>query len=165
MQVQSAPTFAPVRRAPQQSAPPSSNAPQSDDSVSVGNQPPEKGLAWGNVALLAGTTALGAGAGIYAGLNTGLIPGIISATLIPGAAIGGALVGALAGDKLRPEFMGEYPEVGGAVLGALAGIGVGVTQMFFAGDVASPLLATTMGLSGAVAGGALALKLLSKASD
>ncbi len=43
MQVQSTPTVAPIRRTPQ-------SAPRSDDT---------KGIAWGNVALLAGT-AIGA---------------------------------------------------------------------------------------------------------
>lgn len=165
MLIQSAPTT-PLRRATQQpttDAPPP--GPKHDDSVSVGNPPPEKGVAWGNVALLAGATALGAGAGIYAGLHTGLLSELVSVALLPGAAIGGAVLGAIAGEKYSPKFLGEYPAIGGGIYGGLIGAGIGVTQMFLAGDSASPLLAVSLGLSGAVAGAAGSLALLGQARD
>ena len=162
-------TAAPLRLASNSAAPaqtPAAPAPPAD-SASLGNsQPaPEKGIAWGNVAFLGAATVGGAAAGIYSGLNPGPLAELVSWALVPGAAIGGAVLGGVLAEKFSPQFLGEYPAIGGAIYGGLAGAGLGITQMFLAGSHASPILATTMGITGAMAGIAGSVALLIKARD
>lgn len=115
-------------------------------------QPPQKsGVRWGNIALAAGTVAGGAALGTFAGLHGGIGAELFSMACVPGLALAGGLIGGVAFEKFGPSSS-EYRAIGGLMVGALVGAGAGVAQAFLAGGAGSPVLATTMGISGGFLG-------------
>ena len=123
--------------------------PQSPPPPSPSSAPPQDNVDPLRAAVALAAPVVGGAAGIYAGLGTGSIPFLIGALLIPGAAIGGAVLGGVLAEKLFHE---ESTTVGVAVMCGLLGGAAGIRQAVLAGNVSSPWLAASMGLSGAVAG-------------
>ena len=91
--------------------------------------------------------------------NSGELSSFIGTTLLPGAVVGGAISGGIAAEHFAPDFMGDYPAISGGFYGAIAGAALGGLQAYLAGGGSSPVLAVTMGLTGAITGAAATLSL------
>ncbi|MBI3924491.1 MAG: hypothetical protein HY319_03030 [Armatimonadetes bacterium] len=143
----------PLRAEASAPAAPPQDPPAPADQVEPGDSNPSSQTNWSNVAFLAGTTALGAAAGVYGGLNTGILSELIGLAMVPGAAVAGGIMGGIGAEQLLTEkTAGEYRAVGGLIIGGLVGAAAGIVQAGFAGEVASPILATTMGITGGLCG-------------
>ncbi|MBI3928144.1 MAG: hypothetical protein HY319_21555 [Armatimonadetes bacterium] len=135
-----------------------SGTPAATDTVELTGS--KKKIHWGNLAFLAGTTAVGALAGASAGLHTGLLPELMGWMLLPGATLSGAVLGGVAAEALKLDNQSTL--LGGALWGAILGGAAGVAQAYFGGDVAAPVLAVTMGLTGGLTGLGLGARLLGR---
>ncbi len=130
---------------------------QDQVSVSDNAEVKKSRLNYGALAIAGGAVAGGAALGAAAGLRGGIVAELAAWATIPGLAIGGAILGGIAAEKFGPASS-EYRAIGGALGGGLAGGIAGIAQGFLAGGAGSPVLATTLGVSGALMGAALLFK-------
>ena len=141
-------------------APTPAPATPTPDGVNLSGQQPEaegsKNLYF-NLAIAGGAVVGGAALGAAAGMHGGLVAEMVALTCVPGLALAGAIVGGVGAEKFGPSSS-EYRAIGGALAGGLAGGLAGVAQAFLAGP-GSPLLATTLGISGGLMGAAMLFKL------
>lgn len=159
MKVTSAPTFTspPVFKSLAQAKPEGPVPAQDQVSVTNSAEGQKSKLNYGALAIAGGAVAGGAALGAAAGLRGGIVAELAAWATIPGLAVGGALLGGIAAEKFGPASS-EYRAIGGALMGGLAGGVAGIAQGFLAGGAGSPILATTLGVSGALMGAALLFK-------
>ena len=159
MKIAAAPTPQ-VTVAPQSrgAAPTEAPAPtQPTDHVEVGADSGESKLNYKALAIAGGAVLGGAALGIAAGLHGGALATVVALASVPGLGIAGAALGGIGFEKFGPSSS-EYRAIGGALLGGVVGLGAGIGQAFMAAGSGSPLLATTLGVSGGLMGLAVLFK-------